>query len=64
VIFFSKRQRLVILIKTPWRLVQNTKAFLKNFKVFFLKPLDVFVWSSDKTTVGLARRPTRFMLED
>ena len=49
-------KRLGVWFKTPRR-------FLKP-QVLFLKPLDVFIWSSDKTRVGLAGRPTRFMLED
>ena len=40
------------------------QGVFKKLQSIFLKPLDVFVWSSDKTRVGLARRPTRFMPED
>ena len=57
--------------KTSSHLNQNTLTFslkhqgiFKKLQVLFLKPLDVFVWSSGKTTVGHARRPTRFMPED
>ena len=57
--------------KTSSHLNQNALTFslkhqgvFKKLQVLFLKPLDVFIWSSDKTRVGLARRPTRFMPED
>ena len=57
--------------KTSSHLNQNALTFgskhqgvLKKHQGLFLKPLDVFVLSSDKTRVGLARRSTRFMLED
>ena len=57
--------------KTSSHLNQNALTFslkhqgvLKKHQGLFLKPLDVFIWSSDKTRVGLARRPTRFMPED
>ena len=57
--------------KTPCYFNQNALTFsLKHQGVFlkpqvlFLKPLDVFGWSSSKTRVGHAGRPTRFMLED
>ena len=57
--------------KTSSHLSQNALAFgskhqgvFKKLQSIFLKPLDVFVWSSGKTTVGHAGRPTRFMPED
>ena len=50
-------------------LSQNALAFgskhqgvLKKHQGLFLKPLEVFVWSSGKTTVGHARRLTLFLL--
>ena len=43
---------------------QNALTFSLKHQGVFKKPLDVFIWSSDKTRVGLARRPTRFMPED
>ena len=57
--------------KTPCHLNQNALTFslkhqgvLKKHQGLFLKPLDVFGWSSGKTRVGHAGRPTRFMPED
>ena len=46
----------VIWIKTPWRLDQNTKAFLKNLK-FFFKNLLMF-------SFGLLARRGSVLLED
>ena len=43
---------------------QNALTFSLKHQGVFKKPLDVFILSSDKTRVGLARRPTRFMPED
>jgi hypothetical protein len=40
------------------------QGVFKKLQVLFLKPLDVFGWSSGKTRVGHAGRPTRFMPED
>ena len=57
--------------KTSSHLNQNALTFsLKHQGVFkktsssFLKPLDVFVWSSGKTKIGHARRVMNFMPED
>ena len=57
--------------KTSSHLNQNALAFgskhqgvLKKLQGLFLKPLDVFVWSSGKTRIGHARRVMNFMLED
>jgi len=54
--------------KTPCHLNQNALTFgLKHQGVFkkhqeiFLKPLDVFGWSSGKTRIGHARRVMNFM---
>ena len=57
--------------KTSSHLNQNALTFslkhqgvFKKLQVLFLKPLDVFVWSSSKTRIGHASRVMNFMLED
>ena len=57
--------------KTSSHLNQNALAFgskhqgvFKKLQGLFLKPLDVFGWSSSKTRIGHARRVMNFMLED
>ena len=57
--------------KTSSHFSQNALTFslkhqdvLKKHQGLFLKPLDVFGWSSSKTRVGHAGRPTRFMPEN
>ena len=44
--------------------ISKRQGVLKKLQGLFLKPLDVFVWSSGKTRIGHARRVMNFMLED